>query len=253
MRTTLSAAATALAVLLGACNESDSGGRFFIIQNQVPEAKCVVNTSRGIYRGEGGLDLQLVGTGGFAYTLFPLIQNDYPSTSGSGAGAPQPNRLFVRAFRVRVEAGPGAPAMVANLIDRLGSADATRSLVEFQEPWAGTVEPGGGLLAAGVGVVPGELARQIRGLRALENGQTAQLNVRVRAVGKRRDSEVESEEFVYPIKLCEGCLIASINSCPFTPLNLGNPCNPAQDSAVDCCLAGTELHCPATPPAMTTK
>jgi hypothetical protein len=244
---TISLAAAALAVLVGSCNESSSGGRFFIVQNQVPDARCVINTGRTIYRGEGGLDVQLVGTSGFAYTLFPLIQNDYPSSGG--AGAPEANRLFVRAFRVRVEAGAGAAAKVSELIDRLGSADATRALVEFQEPWAATIDPGGGLLAAGVGVIPGELARQIRNLRVLDNGQTTQLNVRVRAVGQRRDGEVESEEFVYPIRVCEGCLIASVKTCPSTPVNFGNPCNPAQDSAVDCCLDGAELHCPATPPA----
>ena len=244
MRTTLLGAAAGLSILLGACNETDSGGRFFIVQNQVPEGKCVINTTRTLYRGEGSLDVDLVGaTAGFAYELFPLIQNDYPSLGA--AGQPEPNRLFVRAFRVRVEPGAGAPARVVELMDRLAGSDATRALVEYQEPWAATIEPGGGLLAAGVGVIPGELARQIRSLRVLDGGQTIPINARVRAVGQRRDGEVESEEFVYPIKLCQGCLISSLNVCPFAPVNAGNPCNVAQDAPVDCCQDGTD--CTARP------
>jgi hypothetical protein len=240
-------AAAGLAVLLGACDESDSGGRFFVVQNQVPEAKCTIPTTRTIYRGEGMLDVDLLGGGTFAYELYPLLQNDYPSTTG--AGAPQPNRMFVRAFRVRVEAGAGAPPKVTELIDRLASSDATAGLVEYQEPWAANIEPGGGMLAAIVGVVPAELARQIRNSRVLDGGQTVRLNAKVRAVGARRDGEVESGEFVYPIQICQGCLIANVRPCPYAPVNLGNPCNVAQDSSVDCCQDGTDLVCPSIAPA----
>ena len=36
--------------------------------------------------------------------------------------------------------------------------------------------------------------------------------------------------------------------CPYgaAPANLGNPCNPAQDTPVDCCSSGTGLICPPT-------
>jgi len=247
MRTIRLVAATALAVLFGGCDEGDSGGRFFIVQNQVPSGSCVVSTTRSIYRGEGALDVDLVGASGFAYQLFPLIQNDFPSTGGGGQ--PEPNRLFVRAFRVRVEAGAGAPAKVVELMDRIAGGEGTRALLEYQQPWAATIDPGGGLLAAGVGVVPTELARQIAGLRVLGDGQTVPINVRVRAVGVRREGEVESQEFVYPIEVCQGCLIANLRPCPYAPTNIGNPCNVAQDTAVDCCQDGTELVCPSIPPA----
>lgn len=239
MRTTL---ALACAALLGACT-NDSGGRFFIVQNQVPSAGCVINPTRSLYTGEGTLDLNLVGNDPFAYLLFPLVQNDFPSTGGGGA--PEVNRLFVRAFRMRVEPGLGAPAKVQTLFDQLDGSDATHSLVEFQEPFAGTLDPGGGLLAAGVGAIPAELARRIRGTGALDSAPRVPLSIRIKAVGKRRDGELESDEFVYPVNACQGCLGNVVGACPHAPVNLGNPCNPAQDAPVDCCQAGAELICPS--------
>jgi hypothetical protein len=242
---TLLVVAVALAGLLSAC--SGDTGRFFIVQNQVPQAGCVVTTERTVYQGEGVLDISLVDEGSaFAYELFPLIQNDYP-TSGT-PNAPEPNRLFVRAFRVRIEAGAGAPQKIVDLFDRLTSS-AQSTLVDFQQPWAATIDPGGGLLAAAVGVIPGELARQLRATKVLDASPSVSVMARVRAVGQRRDGEVESQEFVFPISICQDCLVANLRMCPYTPVNLGNACNVAQDAMVDCCFNGGQRICPATAPA----
>lgn len=230
----------AAAGLSAGCGQDE---RFFIVQNQVPTGGCIITPNVDVYRGEGTMDVELVSsTSTFGYVLFPLLQNDFPSTGGGGA--PEANRLFVRAFRVRVEPGDGAPARVFELFDRLAGSDQTRPLIEYQEPWAGTLEPGG-RLPAGVGVIPAELARQLRATRVLDTAQTVPLTVRVRAVGQRSDGEIESKEFVYPIEACQGCLIADLRPCPYMPLRTGNACNISQDSMVDCCSAGVELTCPA--------
>jgi hypothetical protein len=232
------------AVVAGCSAESD---RFFIVQDQVPSASCQVGPERTVYRGEGVLDLSLVGsTSAGAYQLFPLLQNDLPAVGE--ANASQPNRLFVRAFRVRVEPGDAAPAKVTQLFERLG-ADPTRSLIEFQVAWAGTVEPGGGVLPAAVTVIPGELARQLRATRALEMASFVNLTVRVRAVGARQGGDLESREFVFPVRACDGCLVSRLSPCPYTPANRGHGCNVAQDDPVDCCVTGNALVCPAIPAA----
>jgi hypothetical protein len=231
---------------MAACSrESD---RFFILQAQVPGDNCVIGADRTLYIGEGTLDLSLVGSNSdVGYRLFPLLQNDLPAVKQ--ANSPEPNRLSVRAFRVLVEPGDGAPETVTQLFTRLSGADQTRSLVEFQEPWAGSIEPGGGLLPAAVTVIPGELARQIRATRALEAATFVNLTARVRAVGEHRVGEVESREFAFPVRLCEGCLVAAIQPCPYVPVNKGNVCNVAQDAPVDCCVTGNALECPARAPA----
>jgi hypothetical protein len=241
--TRVAGAVLAAAGLLGCSADSD---RFFIVQDQVPAADCTVGTERMVYRGEGVLDLSLVGTGSpSAYQLYPLLQNDLPLVTAQNAA--QPNRLFVRAFRVRVEAGGGASTKVTQLFDKLAEADQTRTLLAFQEVWAGTIEPGGGMLSAAVPVIPGELARQIRASKALESSSFVNLIVRVRAVGHRLDGELESQEFVFPIRTCDGCLVSRLAPCPYTPTNTGQACNIAQDVPVDCCVTGNALVCPATP------
>jgi hypothetical protein len=235
-----------LGLALTAC--SGESERFFIVQDQVPTASCVVGPDRTTYRGDGVLDLSLVGADSpSGYQLFPLLQNDLPALAGESAA--QPNRLFLRAFRVRVEPGEGAPARVTQLFDKLtGEAS---PLLAFQEAWAGTLEPGGGVLPAHVTVIPGELARQLRATRALETAAFVNLMVRVRAVGHRRDGDLESQEFSFPVRACEGCLVARLSACPYTPTNRGHACNVAQDEPVDCCQTGNALVCPATPPATT--
>jgi hypothetical protein len=234
----------ACGLALTACSgESD---RFFIVQDQVPTADCVVRAERTTYRGDGLLDLSLVGADSpSGYQLYPLLQNDLPAVAEQNAS--QPNRLFLRAFRVRVEAGEGAPAKVAQLFDKLGADGST--LLAFQEAWSGTLEPGGGVLPAHVTVIPGELARQLRATRVLETTGFVNLTVRVRAVGRRRDGELESQEFSFPVRACEGCLVTRLAPCPYAPVNRGHACNVAQDEPVDCCQTGNALVCPATPPA----
>jgi hypothetical protein len=208
----------------------------------------VIGQERGIYRGDGVLDLALVGSDSpSGYQLFPLLQNDLPGLSDQNAG--QPNRLFVRAFRVRVEPGDGAPAKVTQLFEKLAGADQTRTLLEFQEGWAGTLEPAGGVLPARVTVIPGELARQLRATRVLDGATFVNLLVKVKAVGRRRDGELESQEFTFPIRACERCLVARLDPCPYAPSRMGHGCNVAQDEPVDCCSTGNALFCPATPPA----
>jgi hypothetical protein len=237
------------AVALAAAGCSGESDRFFIVQDQVPAANCVVGPERATYRGDGVLDLSLVGADSLAgYELFPLLQNDLPVVAEQNAS--QPNRLFVRAFRVRVEPGDAAPAKVTQLFDKLAGGD-QRSLIEFQQVWAGTLEPGGGVLPAHVTVIPGELARQLRATRALETTSSFNLLARVRAVGRRRDGELESQEFAFPVRACEGCLVARLGPCPYAPANRGHACNVAQDEPVDCCQTGNALICPATPPAGT--
>jgi hypothetical protein len=234
----------ALGLALTGC--SADSDRFFIVQDQVPTASCRVGPERTTYRGDGTLDLSLVGSDSpSGYQLYPLLQNDLPLVAEQNAS--QPNRLFVRGFRVRVEPGQGAPARVTQLFDKLAADGST--LLAFQEAWSGTLEPGGGVLPAHVTVIPGELARQLRATNVLETTTFVNLTVRVRAVGRRRDGELESQEFTFPVRACQGCLVARLSPCPYTPANRGHACNVAQDEPVDCCQTGNALVCPATPPS----
>ena len=57
------------------------------------------------------------------------------------------------------------------------------------------------------------------------------LNLKIRAFGPDADPGHRVRPLDYPVAVCDGCLIARTQPCPFTepPLYTGNPCNIAQD------------------------
>lgn len=238
--------ATALAgPFLSGCSED--GGQFVILRNQAMGDECLIPGDPGApYVGDGVLDVALVRDQAIVgYVLTPLLRNDLPSVGEPGS--PEPNRLALHSFKVTVEPDAAAPDEIHALFDRL----ATSRLTSFEEPWSGSVDPAGGHAPASTVIVPADLARQIRETRVLERLSHIQLFARVRAVARRQYGTMESSEFRYPVSVCQGCLIRNVRACPFAPVNKGNPCNLAQDGAVDCCLEanGTPV-CPSRPPAM---
>jgi hypothetical protein len=228
----------ALACLIAGCDLPPH--QFFIVQNQVPGDGCLINAAGALYRGEGVMDVRLVSDRALeGYAVFPLVRNDLPAPA---AGEITQNRIELKGFDVDIIAiGP----LPANSDALLKSLDAG-TLMHFREPWSGTIEPGGGLRSARVSAISAELARRLRDTGDLrQKAAYLQLGVRLRVAGERSGG-VTSDPFVFPIRVCDGCLIGNVESCPFAaaPTNPGNACNVAQDDVVDCCTSGAALTCP---------
>jgi hypothetical protein len=238
----LSSVLLVLPLLSVTCGEET---RFFIVQNQVPQAGCTIPGNRSnVYRGEGRLDATLVGdSAAFAYDIFPLLQNDLPAVTEQGA--PQPNRLSVKGFHVELELPAEAPAAARQVFDGLAADANLRGLLSYDEPTSGTLDPGG-TLASGVGAFPAELARRLLDSGVLEQVPRVSVIIRLRALAERQGDDISSTEFRYPLEICAGCLVAVRGSCPLEKLdNPGNACRLAQDDLVDCCLDSGRLRCPA--------
>jgi hypothetical protein len=230
------------AVLLAGCG-ADSD-RFFIVQNQVPEDGCVIpGDHTTLYRGTGTLDVGLVSAGAGGYRFFPLLQSDLPALGQ--AGGTEPNRMALRKFHVVLDLGAEPPPEVVELF----GTPALWPYLDYEEPWSGTLEPGGGTISAGVTVVPAEVARQIDATGVFDRISSVLLEARVSAIGDTLSDTIESRQFRYPIYACKYCLISRLGTCPYAPANAGNVCNVAQDDAVDCCTDGQSLICPASAPA----
>lgn len=237
-----SLAALGATLLVGGCGEES---RFFIVQNQVPEPGCLIPTDRSqVYIGRGRMDVTLVGDEqAFGYQIYPLVQNDMPSVGEEGA--PEPNRLFIKGFRVSLRlAGTPAPAAQKVFAD-LAADETGRRFLDFDTRWAGTVDPGD-VMSAALGGVPGEIARRLRQAGVFASAPTVPLTVGVRALGERTSGDMESTEFRFPVDACEGCLVAFHGTCPIAArANAGHACNMSQDDLVDCCLEGGVARCPA--------
>src|ERR1700748_1282340 len=78
-------AAVTFSLGFAACGRTP--GQFEILNDQVPTSSgggCSVPLNPTVYQGEGTLDLSVVRSDfGSAYFVFPLIENNLPSSSGS--------------------------------------------------------------------------------------------------------------------------------------------------------------------------
>lgn len=240
----LAAGALTLALATSTCGEDT--GQFLVIQNQVPSPACEIpGTRTGVYQGEGTLDVALVEPSDTtAYFLFPLFQNNLRARGEEGAI--EPNRLIMRAFEVDIELGDTPPAEIAALFNNLRTTPDGTRLLAYDEPWSGSIDPGGGTASAYLRAFPADLARQIRSTGVLARQAFLRVFVNMRMVAETSEGTVKSDAFRYPLLICEGCLVNNRGTCPAMPLNLGNPCNLAQDQFVDCCVGAAGLVCPAT-------
>jgi len=243
------AGAACLLAALSACGQP--AGQFFVVQNQSPEAGCTIPTgAAGTYQGEGTLDIRVPASSDAAYMLFPLLENDLPA---AGSGGAEPNRIALSSFEVEIAFVDGNAAAAAAFA-AIEADSSTAGLMHFQTPWSGSVAPGGGRTSAGTSAFPAETAIRLRDSGALADHSYARVTANVRAHGSTQSGSITSDVFKYPIRVCDGCLINSITSCPSTTAVLtGGVCGPGQDAPVDCCTQGTSLICPATMAAPTTK
>ena len=218
-------------------------GQLVFLQNQSPDEGCSISADENHpYQGTGLMDASLVRSSAQSgLWVFPLLKNNLP---GSTEG-PDPNQIFISSFAVDISMLTG-PASLSTFFDGLEADAATRSLLHFKTPWAGTVKPGGGTLATAVASLPTDLAARLAGQPDVGEIPSLWLNVQIRAFGSTTNQDFESDPFSYPVSVCSGCLVANVQPCPYraAPANPGNPCNVAQDAPVDCCLTGNDLLCP---------
>jgi hypothetical protein len=242
--------ASASALLLLGCTAPP--GQFIIVQNQVPEAGCLIPSTVGTeYRSSGRLDVALVrDLATTAYRVFPVMQNNLPAPMGGQAG--DPNRIALQEFEIDVGLPDDAPeGAIKDLFKTLatsGPNGGPDALIHYRVLTSGSVASGGGYTSSGLDGVPAELARRIRLTHVLESTEFIYLTTTIRAVGKTTMKTVTSDPFVYPIKVCQECLLGHVDTCPFAQAaqDQGNPCNIAQDDVVDCCIGGNGLVCPPT-------
>jgi hypothetical protein len=218
------ARALALAALLTGCDNGESLSSSSC-RNQVPTGGCAISSSREFYRGEGWLDLDgcCRPRPQTLTLLHPLLQKRLPPEDRFGAGA-QPVEAG-EGSRSTWRPRPGCPTSVSRLFTKLAADPRGRSLIEYEEPWSGSVEAGRG----DVGVGGGGAGRARPPAQGHQRTRPASPTDLVRAgAGARRTAgrrqPCAPRSFVYPIRVCQGCLVANSRPCPYAPVNLGNPC-----------------------------
>jgi hypothetical protein len=211
-------------VVFGLMGCVDDDVSFYIQQNQVPGADCEVSTTVDKFRGSGLLDVSV----GLGYYMFPLVVNNMRSSS-SEDNQPERNNLHMRRFTIELDSVP------------VGASGAETS---FEIPVSGLIPPAGGMLAyAGVKVIKDSLAAKLQG--AAGSGAEHVIMVSLRAEAERSGETRESAEFLFPVTICNGCLV-DMRTEPPDPEDktaVGNTCGLPQDEPVTCYTAGSLTQC----------
>lgn len=213
---------------------ADGADSIQILRNQVPDEGCVIPVgSSDEFQPRGRIDV----TASSGYLFTPLVQSLVEEVESAS------RLVFVEGANVDISFVGNPPD--AGVISSLNA----NNLLQFRQPFSGSIEPGGQSSFA-FDVVP----RQV--LDALEDHVTSdnpvQLSVDIVIVGSLGGSGVDSNTFKYPVEVCSGCLTNVLGACDAIPegveVRTGGVCNTLQDGVLDCCSnADGSLTCPAVP------
>lgn len=261
MRMNLSLTASFVAATGMLCGCVDIGSPLIILQAQVPDidkGACVVPVAKSaLRRTEGVLDVALDRPR--EYVLFPLLSNRLPVAKG--LDGIEPNRITIEGFEVTIEAPPGIVVPWP-----------PGCLPEFRWDVPQMLNP---LEEAGMSVqvmracdVTTIRTMFMSGKLPTSFGEQVRFRAKVRARARHGGSALLSDPFIFPIRVCYGCLQTGYLG-PFAGFNFpkvppcdklaenpyaGNPCNIAQDSGPVLCCAldaqGVSLECPGQPRAV---
>jgi len=208
-----------------------------ILQNQFPGEGCEISGEEDtLVQDDGTLDL--IGRSGYLFT--PLVKNTAPGETGTEAQ----RRVFITGARVDIRFADVTLFSEAEL-QQYQDAGLTR----FEVPLAGSVSPNGGTLALSFNIIQAAFARVLSD--KVTGDREALVLADVRVLGTLGGGDIESQKFTFAVNVCSGCLITSFGACTQFPAGVmprtGNPCNPFQDSPVDCCTLadGATEVCPA--------
>jgi hypothetical protein len=238
---------------------TDANESLIILQAQRPNDECLITDGLGgsVRHDRGTLDVALDKP--YGYQLFPLVSNNLLPIAAEGEI--EPNRVSVTGAQIKIVPPPGV---------NVSFSDACAA--EFDSISNAQLAPGD-TRAMGVEVLRSCHAALIKGLfmAGRLNASTAE-NIDFRAIvrvkGRHGGTQILSDPFEFPIRVCYGCLQTGFAG-PFSAFNFpepvpacdkltsnpyqGNPCPGliAQDiGPVLCCARNNDpnnLQCPAAP------
>lgn len=115
---------------------------------------------------------------------------------------------------------------------------------KFLAPFSGALPPGG-TVNVGFELVPYSIIQKVAALGGTHTH--VEINANVTIYGSLAGDNIDAQPWLYPVTICNDCVINTLGACPQPPIHQGNPCNVYQDGIVDCCTNATgALVCPAS-------
>lgn len=231
------------ALALAACVDNGADTGLTLLRNIAPATNCVIATDSSLFIPSGVIQADSVS----GYLFTPVARNDLVLAAGEFESS---KVIFVEGARVTI--GYYDPELFSDGEE----ADFTaRGISRFIVPASGGIDPDGGLAAFLFEIVPTEMlvavGAKLPDPSPADPSPSTVLDVKVQIFGRAGGGSIESNQFRYPVEVCQDCLVSITEPCAELPINFegrpGGACNPLQDSAVDCCFtAANERICPAT-------
>lgn len=208
----------AATLLAGGC-ATDGGKSLIVLHNQALDDECVVGgmeSSAAIGRG------RLLPSSPRGYVFTPVIKSLVLESNSDSVD----RSVLLLGADITIE-------------DEGGS-----EVVSFGQTFTTTVTPGGTSGLAFEITPPGS---------ELGSGQFKSI---ITVYGRLGDGEVEADPFPYWIEVSDDASALDLGACSalepgYVGSLAGHPCNPYQESAIECCSEGSTLVCPAEgPPAL---
>jgi hypothetical protein len=251
----LAVAAIAAAGLAG-CVADGGDATLLVLHNQAPASGCVIDSSKtapflaaGVidvspYRADGS-------SAGRGYFLTPLVENtSFADTSDPAAVGRR--TAIVKGAHVDIS------FLDTSEFDATAQAQLQADgLTQFDAIFAGSIEPNYGLTSFGFDAVPAGLLDAIVANHPYTSGDPytpfadVGMIVTIKVFGVVGGNSIESNEFAYPVTVCDECLISDVGDCsvldPSFSARDGGACAVNQDGVTDCCedLTNNTLLCPA--------
>jgi hypothetical protein len=220
------------------CADNNSSLAILQMQAITSGTMCQAQAAAGgASLSRGTLDVTLVTTQG--YIAAPVVRNNLAASMTLGSGMFEYNAITLTGANVSLQTPAGAALSLPT------------GQQSFFYPASGIRLDPGQTGAMFVEVLRADVAKSFAGM--IPAGGVFTIVANVRPVGDKGGQQVIGEEMPFPIDLCSGCLIGTVNPCPLpkgtpTPMDV---CFPQQDFKSTCCSNSGQLLCGPQAPIAT--
>lgn len=240
---TIPATCALITAALGGCAADNGDEGIFITSNVVPDDGCTFTASAAEPFLTHGTYSVFSRDG---YRFHPQMKSKITAT----AAQENMRTIIVEGARVTLSF-PDESVFTAAQQEALRSSGVMRFTSLFSAP----LSPNGGLADGAFDLITPALLDELvaakgAGILAADAPSfRAEVVATVVVYGDMSGEEITSQEFQYPVTICNDCVVRELGACPLPVgtmiTNTGNVCNPYQDGTVDCCRTGADVVCPA--------
>jgi hypothetical protein len=173
-----------------------------------------------------------------AESTLPYIMNPlFESRVQAVEGRESLRTILIEGAEVIVELGPISTTDDAGNVSTDNFFDDS---IQFTTLFSSSLGPNGGVSVGSLDALPVEALSIVKSQVAPDTTFTAQAVAIVKAFGSYYGGDIESQEYRFPISICNNCSRVIVAACDemnpaATPLISTNGCNPFQDGVIECC------------------